>query len=31
MRPIHPGKVLREDFLVPLEMSGNTTNSIIPF
>ena len=23
MRPIHPGEVLREDFLVPLEMSAN--------
>ena len=23
MRPIHPGEVLREDFLVPLEMSVN--------
>ena len=26
MRPIHPGEVLREDFLVPLEMNDNTTN-----
>lgn len=23
MRPIHPGEVLREDFLVPLGMSAN--------
>ena len=23
MRPIHPGEVLREEFLVPLEMSPN--------
>ena len=23
MRPIHPGEILREDFLVPLEMSAN--------
>lgn len=23
MRPVHPGEVLREDFLVPLEMSVN--------
>jgi antitoxin HigA-1 len=23
MRPVHPGEVLREEFLVPLEMSGN--------
>ena len=23
MRPIHPGEVLREDFLEPLEMSAN--------
>ncbi|MEN2468552.1 HigA family addiction module antitoxin [Burkholderia sp. GS2Y] len=23
MRPIHPGEVLREEFLVPLEMSVN--------
>lgn len=23
MRPVHPGEVLREDFLVPLEMSAN--------
>ncbi len=24
MRPIHPGEILREEFLVPLEMSANT-------
>jgi addiction module HigA family antidote len=23
VRPIHPGEVLREDFLIPLEMSAN--------
>ncbi len=23
MRPVHPGEVLREDFLLPLEMSVN--------
>lgn len=23
MRPVHPGEILREDFLVPLEMSVN--------
>jgi addiction module HigA family antidote len=23
MRPIHPGEILREDFLAPLEMSAN--------
>lgn len=23
MRPIHPGEVLREEFLVPLDMSAN--------
>jgi addiction module HigA family antidote len=23
MRPIHPGEILREDFLTPLEMSAN--------
>jgi addiction module HigA family antidote len=23
MRPIHPGEVLREEFLAPLEMSGS--------
>lgn len=23
MRPIHPGEILREEFLVPLGMSGN--------
>ncbi len=24
MRPVHPGEVLREDFLVPLEMSAHS-------
>lgn len=23
MRPVHPGEVLREDFLVPLDLSAN--------
>ena len=23
MRPVHPGEILREDFLFPLEMSAN--------
>lgn len=23
MRPVHPGEVLREDYLIPLEMSAN--------
>jgi antitoxin HigA-1 len=23
MRPVHPGEILREDFLAPLEMSAN--------
>ncbi|CAK0775165.1 hypothetical protein CCP3SC15_500018 [Gammaproteobacteria bacterium] len=23
MRPIHPGEILREEFLVPLDMSAN--------
>ena len=23
MRPIHPGEILREEFLVPMEMSAN--------
>ncbi|WP_345797258.1 HigA family addiction module antitoxin [Castellaniella sp. MT123] len=23
MRPVHPGEVLREDYLIPLGMSGN--------
>ena len=23
MRPIHPGEILREEFLVPLQLSGN--------
>ena len=23
MRPVHPGEVLREDYLLPLEMSAN--------
>ena len=27
MRPVHPGEVLREDFLIPLEMSVNALAS----
>ncbi len=23
MRPVHPGKVLREDYLIPLSMTAN--------
>jgi hypothetical protein len=23
MRPVHPGEILREDFLIPLNMSAN--------
>ena len=23
MRPVHPGEILREDYLIPLRMSGN--------
>lgn len=23
MRPVHPGEILREDYLIPLSMSGN--------
>ncbi|KMY85134.1 HigA protein (antitoxin to HigB) [Candidatus Paraburkholderia calva] len=23
MRPVHPGEILREDYLIPLEMSAN--------
>ena len=23
MRPVHPGEILREDFLIPLELSAN--------
>ncbi|NEP10519.1 MAG: HigA family addiction module antidote protein [Symploca sp. SIO2C1] len=23
MRPVHPGEILREDFLIPLNLSGN--------
>ena len=25
MRPVHPGEILREDFLVPLNMSANAS------
>jgi len=29
MRPIHPGEVLKEEFLVPLEMSANQLAEVI--
>jgi antitoxin HigA-1 len=29
MRPIHPGEILREDFLAPLEMSANALASLL--
>jgi len=29
MRPIHPGKILREDFLVPLKMSANALSKAL--
>lgn len=29
MRPIHPGEILREDFLVPLEMSANALSKAL--
>jgi addiction module HigA family antidote len=29
MRPIHPGEVLREDFLVPLEMSAHALSKAL--
>jgi len=30
MRPVHPGEVLREDFLIPLEMSANALATVFP-
>ena len=29
MRPIHPGEILREEFLVPLEMSAHALSQAI--
>jgi addiction module HigA family antidote len=29
MRPIHPGEILREDFLVPLEMTPNALSKAL--
>ena len=29
MRPIHPGEVLREEFLLPLDMSANHLAQVI--
>jgi addiction module HigA family antidote len=29
MRPIHPGEILREEFLVPLDMSANRLAQVI--
>jgi len=29
MRPIHPGEILREDYLVPLEMSANALSKAL--
>ena len=29
MRPIHPGEVLREDFLVPLGISANALSKVL--
>lgn len=29
MRPIHPGEILREEFLVPLGMSGNALSKAL--
>lgn len=29
MRPIHPGEILREDFLVPLKMSAATLAKVL--
>ncbi|CAH2782878.1 MAG: Antitoxin HigA [Candidatus Burkholderia crenata] len=30
MRPVHPGEILREDYLVPLEMSVNALALNVP-
>lgn len=29
MRPIHPGEILREEFLVPLDMSANKLAQVL--
>jgi addiction module HigA family antidote len=29
MRPIHPGEILREDYLVPLQMSANALSKAL--
>src|SRR5699024_5442335 len=29
MRPIHPGEILREDYLVPLDMSANALSKAL--
>ena len=29
MRPVHPGEILREDFLKPLEMSANALSKAL--
>jgi addiction module HigA family antidote len=29
MRPIHPGEILREDYLVPLQMSANALSEAL--
>ena len=29
MRPIHPGEILREEFLAPLEMSAHALSQVI--
>ena len=29
MRPIHPGEVLKEEFLVPLDMSANQLAEVV--
>jgi len=29
MRPVHPGEILREDYLVPLEMSANALSEAL--
>lgn len=29
MRPVHPGEILREDYLIPLGMSANTLSKTL--
>ena len=29
MRPVHPGEILREDFLIPLRMSGSALSKAL--